>query len=145
VGCRAAGGYRLNARSSSALTVRHEREHGFVLNIVQTVALIFAALASVYAVATSEFGRRLDVRRRRVERVFDATLVLSEAAERATRESGQGSAVEVARKRLRAEIQIVGVKGLESTELMIRDGVSFENIVSRARLRSSRLQSGSMS
>jgi hypothetical protein len=92
-----------------------------VLNIVQTVAIIIAALASAYAVATSELGRRLDVRRRRVERVFEATLALAEAAVRHENIQGQGPALVIAQRRLRAEIQIVGVTGFESTELMIRD------------------------
>lgn len=92
-----------------------------MLNIAQTVALIVAALASAYAVATSEFGRRLEVRRRRVERVFDATLALAEVAQTAVSVSGQGPALDLARRRLRAEIQIVGVTGFESTELMIRE------------------------
>ena len=91
-----------------------------MLSIVQTVGIIVAALASGYAVAASELSRRLDARRARVERVLESMLQLAEAALRMQEIQGQGVEYEVARRRLDAELKVVGVKGFESTELMTR-------------------------
>jgi len=91
-----------------------------MLSIAQTVGIIVAALASAYAVAATEFGRRLDARRARVERVLEAMLQLAEAALRMQEIAGEGVPYEIARRRLDAELKVVGVKGFESTELMTR-------------------------
>lgn len=100
-----------------------------VLNIAQTVAVVAATIASVYAVVASERNRRQDARRAEVERVLQAALALVELAMQVGEISGTTSRFEFARTRLRAELQLTGVAGLESTELMTRPTMSAKEIV----------------
>lgn len=92
------------------------------LNLAVAIGTFSLALAAAYTVASAEYGRRLDTRRQQVLRVLDATLDLANAA--ATRaqwaSESAGASLDVAQRRLWAEIQMVGLKGYESTELMVR-------------------------
>lgn len=104
-----------------------------MLNIVQTVGVIVAALVSAYAVAAAEANRRRDARRQRIERVFDAVLGLAEAAVRVQEIQGQGAQFQVASLRLAAAIEIVGVVGFEHTELMTRETASPADVVAQSK------------
>jgi hypothetical protein len=87
-----------------------------VLVALQTIGVIVAVLVSAYAVAASEMDRRRSHQRARVERVLDAVLALVQTAI----ETQQGApAVDIARRRLRAELSVVNLP-LTSTELMTR-------------------------
>jgi hypothetical protein len=97
-----------------------------MLNLLQTVALIAAVAVSVYAVLRTERDRRLDLGRARIERVLVAVLGLAQAALRAELHPERDDNLEefhVAKLRLRAEIQVVGVKGFEAADLMTRQDV----------------------
>ena len=99
-----------------------------MLTVIQTVGVVVATLVSGYAVASAESTRKLDARRARVQRLFDATLALAEAAVRVQEIQGQGPQYEIARMRLRAELQVVGVRGFEHTELMVRQQASAADV-----------------
>jgi hypothetical protein len=103
-----------------------------VLQIIGVIVAIIAALASAYAVFSSELNRRLEARRLRVERVLDAALVLTEAAVRTQEAQGQGAAFDIARRRLWGELQVVGIKGFESTELMLRSTLKPGEVVGQS-------------
>ena len=102
-----------------------------MLTIVQTIGVIVAALVSAYAVAASESNRRLGEQRARVERVYEAVLGLMEAAVRAQEMQGQGPALEVATRRLSAEIKVVG-RPLGSTDLLVRPGFTPQDILNQS-------------
>ena len=102
------------------------------VDIVQTAVLVVTALASMYAVAAAELGRRLDNERARVERVFDAVLALAEAAITTQEISGQGAQFLIARRRLRAVLEVVGIRGYEHTELMTRETMSAAEVSSQS-------------
>lgn len=93
-----------------------------MLDILQTLGVIVAALVSTYAVAATEANRRRDGQRARVERVLDAVLQLMEAAVRAQEIQGQGAALQVARRRLAAELKVVG-QPLAATDILARQDV----------------------
>jgi hypothetical protein len=103
-----------------------------VSNFVQTVGVIVATLVSAYAVGSAERNRRLDARRARVERVLDAVIRLADAAVRTQEEQGQGSQFEIAKRRLRGEIQLAGLRGFEHTELMSRETWKAAEVVSQS-------------
>jgi hypothetical protein len=90
-----------------------------VLSIAQTLGVIVAALVSAYAVAATETTRRRDAQRARVERVLEAVLELMEAAVRVQEIQGQGPALQVAQRRLLAELQVVG-RVFPATDLLAR-------------------------
>jgi hypothetical protein len=90
-----------------------------VLNIVQTVGVIIAVSVSAYAVAASETNRSRAAERARVERVLDAVLQLMEAAIRAQEMQGQGAPLQVAQRRLAAELKVVG-RPFPSTDILAR-------------------------
>jgi hypothetical protein len=90
-----------------------------VLNIVQTLGVIVAALVSAYAVAASEANRRRSGQQARLERVLVAVLQLMEAALRAQEIRGQGPTLQVAQRRLRAELKVVG-RPLPDTDILAR-------------------------
>lgn len=92
--------------------------------ITQTVALVIAALVSAYAVASSEVSGRRAAREARVQRLMDAVLALAEVAARE-----DPALVEVARRRLRAELQVTGIEGFWGVELMTRQPIEMDGIV----------------
>lgn len=102
-----------------------------MLNIVQTIGVIVAALVSAYAVTASEMNRRRGEQRARVERVYAAVLELMEAAVRVQEIQGQGPALEVAKRRLSAELQVVG-RPLVSTDLLVRPTFTPQDIVNQS-------------
>jgi hypothetical protein len=103
-----------------------------VLDVAQTIAVIAAAIASVYAVVASERNRRFDARRARVERVLAAIMAMTDAAAMAQQDAQRRPDLEAARLRLRAELEIVGVRGFESTDLMVRPGRQPGEVVSQS-------------
>jgi hypothetical protein len=103
------------------------------VNIVQTIMLIAAALVSAYAVASAERNRRLDVRRRPTERVFDAVLALAEAAVHAQEIQGEGCIVPGGALRLESTLEIVGIAGFEHTQLMVRETASSAHVVAQTK------------
>jgi hypothetical protein len=92
------------------------------LDLAVAIGTFSLALAAAYTAASAEYGRRLDTRRRQVERILDATVDFANAA--ATQvgwaSEAKGAMLDVARRRLHAELQMAGVRGYESTELMVR-------------------------
>jgi hypothetical protein len=102
------------------------------VNVVQTIGIIVAASVSGYAVAATEVNRRREARLLRVERVLAAVLELAEAAVRVQEIQGQGARFQVARIRLKAELQIVGMRGFEHVDLMVRDTASASNVVAQS-------------
>jgi hypothetical protein len=105
-----------------------------VLSIVQTIALIVTSLAAAYSIVLSEKNRRLDARRARIERLLDVVLNLVGAAAHAHVNLAEGlPAMDAARRRLSAELEVVGVKGYESTELMVREGKPALEILDQGR------------
>src|SRR5438034_821580 len=78
-----------------------------MLSVVQTVGIIVAALASAYAVLASEVNRGLDARRAGIERVMGAVLALAEAALLVGEAGHTHAGIDVARRRLRAGIEVV--------------------------------------
>src|SRR2546429_6937182 len=103
-----------------------------MVSIVQTIGVIAAALVSAYAVWASEANRWRDARRAPVERVLEAALRLTEEAVKFKVQPDQGAALEVAKRRLRAEIQIAGVTGFKDTELMAREQTTAAEIASQS-------------
>lgn len=91
-----------------------------MLTVVQSLGVIIAALVSAYAVVASEMNRRRGGQRARVERVFDTVLQLVEAAVRGQEIEGQDAALQVAQRRLRAELKVVGQR-LAATDLLARE------------------------
>jgi hypothetical protein len=100
-----------------------------VLDVAQSIAVIVAALVSAYAVFDVESDRRRSERRARVERLLPAVLSLAEVAARASQHSHNGASLEVARRRLNAELAVTGIEGFEGTELMTRPMPEIEGIV----------------
>jgi len=91
-----------------------------VVEIVRTVGVIVAALVSAYAVFATETARGIGARRASIERLLAAVLALTEAAIVIGERSGGGAEFKVAQMRLRAELQPVGVKRFEATDVMAR-------------------------
>ena len=102
------------------------------LNLAVAIGTFSLALAAAYTVASAEYGRRLDARREQVERILDATVDLANAGFMWEQVRGQGPPLEVARRRLHAELQMVGVTGYESTELMVRPTAAAKEIVDQS-------------
>lgn len=50
------------------------------LNLAVAIGTFSLALAAAYTVASAEYGRRLDTRRRQIERVLDAAVDLANVA-----------------------------------------------------------------
>ena len=116
-----------------APTERRAKVRSDVLDVVQTIGVVVATLVSAYAVASAETDRRRDARRARIERVLDAALALAEAAIRVQEIQGQGAQFQIARLRLRAALEIVGIKGFEHTELMARESASAADVAEQSK------------
>ncbi len=103
-----------------------------MIDVVQTLGVIVAALVSAYAVAAVEASRRRDARRTHVERVLEAVLSLAEAAVKVQELQGEDAQFRIARLRLNAALQIVGLKGFEHTELLTRPQMSASDVVAQS-------------
>lgn len=102
-----------------------------MLQIAQTVALVIASAVSLYALASTEVGRRREHRRNLLDRVLERVLDLMAAVSEWRGVPGQDQHIGAAKQRLSGALALARDERLNQADLLTRD-IAIDEITGQA-------------